>query len=684
MPEPVGPRASRPIPSKPSLSKPSLSKPSLSRPSLTRSSLSAEVTAAGVPEGGPGVFYAGIALVGVLYFTRELLVPLALAVLLAFVLAPVVRGFRKIGVPRIASEMLGVILAVAVISGIGALMGRQLAELAADLPSYQATVSGKLTGLVGNEGPLGRASELLRSLGEGLSGKDGAPASRAAAPQAGLPPLPVEVREPTPGLLTVMQRVVGPLLGPVATTGIVIVFVVFLLLYREDLRDRVIKLMGSRDLQRTTAALNDAASRLSRYFLAQTAMNAFFGLVISAGLWAIGIPNPLLWGVIAGLMRFVPFIGGFIAAAFPLLLAIAVDPGWTMLIWVVVLFAVAEPVMAQAVEPMVYGHSTGLSPVAILLATAFWAWLWGPIGLLLATPLTVGLVVLGRHVDRLEFLDVLLGDRAALAPSAAFYQRALAGDGDGLAEQAELQLRVMPLLAFYDGVALPGLSLAQGDATRGALDRTRLDVLRARVDELVDDLSEHEDIDPPAIEADGPVQRGPEAEPVAEPPTPPPPEWGAPGTVLCVAGRGRLDEQATTMLVQVLGLAGFGAGILSAEALREAGTPLPAARAVVLSALEGGSGATSARYAMRRLRRRFPEALLIAGVWGAERDSPVLSALRDDGAGICEARSLRDALSCLAAATKPAEDENVGKEAGGTSLAEVGASAPPDAALPAA
>jgi hypothetical protein len=328
-----------------------------------------------------------------------------------------------------------------------------------------------------------------------------------------------------------------------------------------------------------------------------------------------------------------------------------------MLIWVVVLFGVAEPLMGQVFEPLVYGHSTGLSPVAVLLATAFWAWLWGPIGLLLATPLTVGLVVLGRHVDRLEFLDVLLGDRAALEPPEAFYQRALAGDGDGLAEQAELQLRGLTLQAYYDTVALPGLALAQGDATRGALTRTRLDTLRTRVDGLLDDLSEHEDTELPTPVTDGPVENPqPEAaEPLPDPVLPP--AWQQRGAVLCVAGRGRLDEQATVMLAQVLALKGFGVTALPNEALRDAAPAPEGVQAVILSALDGGSGAASARYTMRRLRRRFPEAALVAGLWGAERDSPVMAALREAGGGVCEARSLRDALQCLMVAAE--------REAGG-------------------
>ncbi len=606
----------------------------------------AEVAAAAVPRGGPSLLYLGIAVVGSLYLARDLLVPLVLSVLLAFVLAPVVRWLRKARTPRIASVLVAVLLAVALISAFGVLMGRQLTQLAMDLPTYQTTVARKLDDLFGGAGVIGRVTEAIRDLGTNLAPREvpQAPAAPGTAPA----PIPVEVRQPPPGMLTMVQSVIGPLLGPVATTGIVVVFVIFLLLYREDLRDRLIKLMGSRDLQRTTAALDEAAARLARYFLAQVMLNAGFGVFIAAGLWLIGVPNPLLWGMVAGLMRFVPYIGGFIAAAFPALLAVAVDPGWSMLLWVVALFLISEPLMGQAFEPMIYGHSTGLSPVAVLLATAFWAWLWGPIGLLVATPLTVGMVVLGRHVDRLEFLDVLLGDRAALEPAEAFYQRALAGDGDGLAEQADIQLRTVSLTTYYDRVALRGLALAQADAARGVLARVRLDAMRARVDELVDDLSDHGDDAVEVPVTDGPG--GPPEEPPPEPDTEPPPEgWDADGAVLLVAGRGRLDAQATAMLAQVLSRRGFGTAVLANDALRDPGLAAryPGAKAVVLSALGGGSGAASARYALRRLRRLFPGVLTVAGLWGAERDSAVRVALRAEAEEVVEAHALRDTATVL-------------------------------------
>ena len=216
--------------------------------------------------------------------------------------------------------------------------------------------------------------------------------------------------------LQLLQAIVGPLLAPLATTGIVIIFLLFILLQREDLRDRFIRLAGARDLQRTTRALDDGAYRLSRYFLTQSAINATFGVLIGTGLFFIGVPHPVLWGILGMLLRMVPYIGAPIAAIFPAALAIAVDPGWSMLFRTLGLFAVIEPIMGQVVEPLLYGHSTGLSAVAVVVAAVFWTWLWGPIGLLLSTPLTVCLVVLGRHFEHLEFLDVLLGAEPALSP----------------------------------------------------------------------------------------------------------------------------------------------------------------------------------------------------------------------------------------------------------------------------
>ncbi|MFC7692541.1 AI-2E family transporter [Paeniroseomonas aquatica] len=244
--------------------------------------------------------------------------------------------------------------------------------------------------------------------------------------------------------MEMLRRVAEPLIGPLATAGIVVILVIFILLYREDLRDRLIRLAGARDLHRTMAAMDDAAYRLSRFFLAQTGMNTAFGLLISGALWLIGVPNPLLWGFVAALMRFVPFIGVFVTVTGPILMALAVDPGWTMLVWVLVLFGVSELLMGQVFEPLVFGHSTGLSPIAVIAAATFWTWLWGPIGLLLAVPLTVCLVVLGRHVERLEFLEVMLGDQPPLDPEETFYQRALAGDASALAEQAERCLKEKP------------------------------------------------------------------------------------------------------------------------------------------------------------------------------------------------------------------------------------------------
>ena len=378
-----------------------------------------------------------VIIVATLYFGREIFVPVALAILLSFVLAPVVNLLQRIRIPRAVAVVSVVALAFAAIFGLGGLMATQLTQLAGDLPRYQSTMREKIQsfrGATAGSGTLERAADMLQDLSKELDKpKDTTRASagplvRQASPTGAVQPVPVEVRQPDPGALESLRTVISPLIHPLATTGIIVIFVIFILLQREDLRNRFIRLAGSHDLQRTTAALDDAGSRLSRLFLIQLVVNAAFGLAIGLGLWLIGVPSAVLWGILAGVLRFVPYIGAFIAAAFPLALAAAVDPGWSMLLWTLALFLVIEPVVGHVVEPMVYGHSTGLSPVAVVVSATFWTALWGPIGLVLATPLTVCLVGLGRHVERLEFLDVMFGDRPALSPPEIFYQRMLARD----------------------------------------------------------------------------------------------------------------------------------------------------------------------------------------------------------------------------------------------------------------
>jgi hypothetical protein len=277
-------------------------------------------------------------------------------------------------------------------------------------------------------------------------------------------------------------------------------------------------------------------------------------VVIGVGLWLIGIPSAILWGILAAALRFVPYIGAVIAAAFPLALAVAVDPSWSMLLWTLGLFLVVEPVVGHVVEPMVYGHSTGLSPVAVVASATFWTALWGPIGLVLATPLTVCLVVLGRHVERLEFLDVMLGDRPALSPPEIFYQRMLAGDPTEAAETAEQFLKERSLASYYDEVALKGLQLAQVDAERGALDQERLNKIRDAVGEFASDVSDQDDRPPANVSPTTDAEASSAVESVAENAaheTLPivskedlPPEWQGEHPVLCVAGRSLIDEAA--------------------------------------------------------------------------------------------------------------------------------------------
>jgi predicted PurR-regulated permease PerM len=604
-------------------------------------------------------------IIGTLYFGREVFVPIALAILLSFVLAPLVRLLQRWYMPRGLSVISVVLLAFISIFALGGVIATQLTQLAGDLPRYEFTMREKIKsvrGTAATSGTLERAADVLQDLGKELNKpKDPAtsPTIQPPIPSPGQEPrpIPVEVRQPPPTALESLAALISPLLRPLTTTGITAIFVIFILLQREDLRNRFIKLAGSHDLQKTTAALDDATTRLSRLFLIQLALNTAFGVVIGTGLWIIGIPSPVLWGILAAVLRFVPYVGAAISAVFPLTLAAAVDPGWAMLLWTAALFLVVEPVVGHVIEPLLYGHSTGLSPVAIITSATFWTALWGPVGLVLATPLTICLVVLGRHVERLEFLEVMFGDRPALSPSELFYQRMLAEDPAEAVDKAEEFLKASSLSTYYDEVALPGLKLAQNDIVRGTLDRVQSEKIKAAVVEVVDDLVDQDD-QKPVSETINDAEAAAALETVhdATPDLPVvkradlAPQWQGDKPVLCVAGRGPLDEAAAIMLAQLLEKHGLGARAEGADAVAVSNIfRLDTAGIVMVcfSYLDAGSPARM-RYAIRRMRRQLPGAQVLLGCWMADSDT---ATLRDMTKADAVATTLREAVRlCLEAA----------------------------------
>jgi predicted PurR-regulated permease PerM len=563
----------------------------------------------------------GAAVIAGLYFGREVLVPIALAVLLSFVLAPMVVALARLHIGKVASVLLTVLLAFSLLVGLGAIIGKQVSDLAENLPQYQLVIGKKLETVRSSgfgRGAVEKAADALQSLDSKLIKapapakivQPGAAGSTRAPDQAFLP---VEVHEPAPGPVQILQSILSALLPPLATAAIVIIFVIFILLQREDLRDRFIGLTGATDLHRTTKALDDAAVRLSRYFLALTGINALFGLIITLGLMLIGIPNPVLWGIVGAILRFVPYVGAFIAAAFPLALAAAVDPGWSMVLETAVLFVILEAAMGQVVEPQLFGHTTGMSPLAIIVAAAFWTLIWGPPGLLLSTPITACLVVLGRHVENLNFIELLLGDKPALSPVQSFYQRILASDPDEVAFQAEILLKDVSLRDYYEEVALPALALAQADVSRGVLESNRQVEVCTSVERVIDDLSDHADLkddgdsaaSEPALERESAAS----GEPV----------MNGVRSVLCLGGRTPLDQAGCAILVQLLNRANISTLVAGPDALTTSGILAlsgEGVEAVCIFYLDHQRVAPI-RFAVRRLRKRFPKIPIGICLWGS-------------------------------------------------------------------
>ncbi len=543
----------------------------------------------------------GCVVIAALYFGREILIPLALAVLLGFVLDPLVVRLKRWGLPRAPAVILVVLFALGMVGLAGLFLGNQVSSLSAELPTYQSNIKSKLGNLRESARRPGMFDGVIKTFDTFKSEVDqAAPATPAAQPpvpargKAVVPaaaPVPqqVQLAERPPSAFGQVLSALDAVSGPLANAGIVLVFVVLILLDRLDLRDRLLRLWGG-SLHRSTDAMDEAGQRISKYLTMQLVVNLSYGVPMALGLWFIGVPGALLWGAVAAVMRFVPYIGPMISAVFPLALAFAVDPGWSMVLWTAGLIVTLEMISNNVIEPWLYGASTGLSAMSLMVSATFWTALWGPVGLIMSTPLTVCLMVIGRHLPRLRFLDVLLGSAPALDTPTRIYQRLIAGDVEEATELASEQVETGNVIGFYSETGLPVLRMASSDHASVATAEHRHRVVMG-MDALIDELRDQH----------------------------PAPEGPANEQIICVGGKWEVDTLAARMLAHALSLEHLRAGTRAAgpvTAEHVAGLELANARVVCLSYFSP-EPAIAARHFCRRLKRRWPDVKIVLGLWNA-------------------------------------------------------------------
>jgi predicted PurR-regulated permease PerM len=580
------------------------------------------------PALNPLVVLAGIILI--LYFARAVLIPLALALTLNFLLTPMVLWFQKLGLRRVPAVALVMLISVSVVAGVGWVVADQLLEVANDLPKYRLHIHNKIEALhFAPDSALGRAADSVSEIGKdfdssptpaippaGLTAQ-ASPAKTSTQPVA---PVPVQVVAPPASGLQYLSQMLGSALRPLGTAGMVLIFTVFILITQVDLRNRVLRLAGVAQLNTMTLALDDASNRVSRYLVVQFLVNASYGVCFGTGLFLIGIPNAILWGIFAGVFRIVPYAGVLTATAFPLLLSLALFDGWGPPVLVILLFALLELVATNLVEPVLYGARTGISALALLVTTVFWTMLWGWAGLVLAVPLTVVAVVLGRHVPRLSFLHILLGDETALSVEAQFYQRLLALDQEDARAIAVTFLQTHPLVGLYDRVLVPALTLAEQDRHKGALDDARESYLFLSISEIVSEFAAYrpEEVAPKSRKLRSRWRSTPQPNlpsSIAEP---------TPSTVriFCLAANDQADEITSSMLAQLLERAGH--GVLSlpvASPVEEILTNLlPEPQDVVCISAVPPFAFAQARTLCQRIRMHLPQIRIVAGIWGFTGD----------------------------------------------------------------
>jgi len=557
-----------------------------------------------------------VSVVAVLYLAREILIPLAFAVTLSLILAPAIAWLEKLRLGRVPAALLVMLMSMAGAGAIGWVIFNDLVDVANQLPQYQQNIHKKLEAIraPNGTGAVGRAADSVKELRKELTSPPAPVAPPAASGRAGPPvapnaashPLPVQVVEAPANELQYLRDLIQPFLGPLGVFGMVLIFSLFLMVGHKDLRDRLFRLVGVSQLNVMTQALDDATRRVSRYLLLQLLVNAVFGALCGTGLFLIGVPYAVLWGAVAAILRIVPYIGAPVAASLPFMLSLAVFDHWMQPLLVFLMFSTIEIVTGNWVEPWLYGVHTGVSSLALILTTVFWTVLWGPAGLILSTPLTVCVVVLGRYVPQFAFLHILLGDEPALVEEAKFYQRLLAMDDQDARTVIDRYLNEHSLLELCDSVIVPALTLAEHDRHKGALDPDREEFLFLSIKEMLTELAERA-VRPGLadVEAAGDAKSSPPS-----------------GRILCIPASDEADEVTAAMLALLLEHSGCIVLPFTPDpGLQQLAFVQPAADDVFcISALPPFAFA-HARTLSHQLRVRFPKIRIVVGVWGFAGDT---------------------------------------------------------------
>jgi len=553
-------------------------------------------------------------IVAALYLAKGVLVPITLAVLLSFLLSPVCDWLERHWLGRVPAVVVTALVGFTVLGGATWMAVVQVSDLAPRMPEYETNLKAKLQSAnTYVSATLGRVTRTAQGMSENLS-----PVELAQAPQGTKEwPYAVRIISAPPNPLQVFGSMFGSVLQVLGSVGVVIILVVFFLIRRDDLRDRFILLVGQGQVSLTTQVLEDAGTRVSRYLAAAFLVNAIFGTAVGVGLYLIGVPNPILWGILATLLRFIPYLGPWLAAAMPIGLSMAISDNWMAPGLTIGLFVVLELVTNNALEPWLYGKNTGVSAVAVLLAAVFWTWLWGVVGLLLATPLTVCLLVVGKHVPQLSFLNTLLGDMPVFEPAKRVYQRLLAGDDEEAAELLDEYFEHAPLVEVYETVLIPALVAAETHWRRGEIEESRHRFILQTLKSMIQDRGERtQELQQPAGHAD--MKEAEKGSAVAE-------QAGRPvACVLCLPAHGEADELAGMMLAQVVDIRGCVVETVPATATAAASQLVDYVEqrkpdVVCISAAPPAAMAHARRLHMR-LRRRFPELNLVVGLWNSHGD----------------------------------------------------------------